>query len=72
MFGLPLLFAWLGPYFARYIPGYETHRVIVSLAGDLMFVSSLFVLGGEFWDKVRSLFIFDATVQLARGTIDIS
>ena len=30
--------------------------------GDLVFVASLFVLGGDFWDKVRALFVHDANV----------
>jgi hypothetical protein len=25
-----------------------------------MLISSLFVLGGDFWDKVRGLFIYEA------------
>jgi len=57
MFVLPVLFGWLGPYGVHHIPGYESHRLAVSLTGDLMFVASLFVLGGDFWDKIRSLFI---------------
>jgi hypothetical protein len=57
MFVLPVAFGWLGPYGAHLIPGYETHRFVVSLIGDLIFVASLFVLGGDFWDKVRALFI---------------
>ena len=64
MFVLPVLFAWLGPYGAHHIPGYESHRFIVSLIGDLMLVASLFVLGGDFWDKVRALFIHSAKVQV--------
>lgn len=64
MFGLPLLFGWLGPYFAHLIPIYETNRIAVSVAGDLMFVASLFVLGGDFWDKIRALFIHSAKVQI--------
>jgi hypothetical protein len=65
MFVLPLLFAWLGPYGAHRIPGYEAHRFVVSLIGDMVFVASLFVLGGEFWDKVRALFIHQAEVHVA-------
>jgi len=65
MFALPLLIAWLGPYGAHRIPGYETHRFVVSVIGDVMFVASLFVLGGDFWDKVRALFIHHAEVQVA-------
>ena len=63
MFVLPVVFGWLGPYGAHKIPGYETHRFVVSLIGDLMFVASFFVLGGDFWDKIRSLFIHSARVQ---------
>lgn len=63
MFVLPVLFGWLGPYGAHRIPGYETHRFVVSLIGDVMFVASLLVLGGDFWDKVRALFIHNATVD---------
>jgi hypothetical protein len=60
MFVLPFLFGWLGPYGAHQIPGYETHRFVVSLIGDMMFVASLFVLGGDFWEKIRALFSHDA------------
>ncbi len=64
MFGLPVLFGWLGPYGVHLIPGYEVHRFVVNLIGDVMFVSSLFVLGGDFWDKIRALFIHSAKVQI--------
>jgi len=60
MFVLPILFGWLGPYGAHRIPGYETHRFVVSLVGDFMFVAGFFVLGGDFWDKVKALFIHNA------------
>ena len=63
MFVLPVLFAWLGPYGAHHILGDGMHRFVVSSTGDLMFVTSLFVLGGDFWDKVRALFIHSARVQ---------
>ena len=63
MFVLPVVFGWLGPYGAHLIPGYETHRFVVSLIGDMMFVGSLVVLGGDFWDKIRALFIHNAKAQ---------
>ena len=67
MFVLPIAFGWLGPYGAHLIPGYEGHRFVVSLIGDVMFVAGLFVLGGDFWDKVRALFVYDARVQISAG-----
>ena len=60
MFVAPLLLGWLGPYFHEHIPWYSTHPMWWNLGGDLMFVASLVVLGGEFWDKLRSLFVHGA------------
>jgi hypothetical protein len=63
MFVLPVLFGWLGPYGTHLIPGYETHRFVVSLIGDVTFVAGLFLLGGDFWDKVRALFIWNTSLD---------
>jgi len=60
MFALPLLLAWLGPYLHRYVPGFDRHPLVWHIGGDLMFVLSLVLLGGEFWDKLRSLFVHGA------------
>ena len=35
-------------------------RVAISLAMQAMFLTSFFVLGGDFWDKARALFVWDA------------
>ena len=35
-------------------------RVIIALVMQTMFLASFFVLGGDFWDKARSLFVWDA------------
>jgi hypothetical protein len=29
---------------------------------DLAFVASIFVMGGEFWEKVRRIFIYDGKI----------
>jgi hypothetical protein len=60
MFTLPLLVAWLAPYLGHHLPGYETNSMWWHIGGDLVFFSSLFVLGGEFWDKLRALFVHGA------------
>ena len=69
MIVLPLLLAWLGPYFAYHIPGYETTRGMVSILSDFLFVTRLFVLGGEFWDKIRALFIIDVKVLITANSL---
>jgi hypothetical protein len=60
MFLLPILHAWLGPYLRHVLPESDAGGLWPHLAGDLVFVASLFVLGGDFWDKVRALFVHEA------------
>jgi hypothetical protein len=35
------------------------------IAADLVFVASFFVLGGEFWEKLRALFVHGARAVFA-------
>jgi len=60
LFLTPLLLGWLASYFSYLIPGYGEHQIAYNLIGDLIWLSSLLVLGGDFWDKVRALFIHRA------------
>jgi hypothetical protein len=60
LFVAPILFGLLSPYLAPFIPGYQGNEIGFALAGDGLLLASLFVLGGDFWDKLRALFIHDA------------
>jgi hypothetical protein len=60
MFSVPVIFGWLAPYVADWVPGYLGNELIYGIVGDLLFLVSLFVLGGDFWDKLRALFIHGA------------
>jgi len=62
MFTLPLFFGWVQPYIIGYVPVFSNLRPIYHIAGDVLFLASFFVLGGDFWDKVRSLFVREARV----------
>ena len=64
MISLPLLYAFLSPYLARYIPGWADHRVVYAVAGDILILVGLMVLGGNFWDKLHALFIHKAVVVI--------
>ena len=66
MFCLPLLFALVSVYLAELIPGYLQNPLPYAITGDLMLLSSLFVLGGDFWDKMRALFLHDAKVLITK------
>jgi hypothetical protein len=60
MFCTPLAFAWLSAYLSDWIPGFTEKTALYGICGDLLLLSSLIVLGGDFWDKIRSLFVHDA------------
>ena len=60
MFAAPILLGWFGPYLHHYLPGFDTHPMWWHVGGDAVFVASFFVLGGEFWDKLRALFVHGA------------
>jgi hypothetical protein len=67
LFVLPLLTGWLLPYLNHLLPSYESYRLIINIAGDLLLVSSFFVLGGDFWDKLRGLFVNEAKITFETG-----
>jgi hypothetical protein len=62
MFLVPLLYGWLEPYLSPHIPIIAQQRVVLAMTGDVLWVTSLFVLGGDFWDKLRALFVYEAKV----------
>ena len=67
MFVLPLLFAWISIYVPNLIPGFAAQPLAYAVTGDLMFFASLFVLGGDFWDKVRALFVHGARARFPQA-----
>ena len=68
MFTVPIIFGWLVPYVADYIPGYRGNELTYAIFGDLLLLFSLFVLGGDFWDKLRALFVGGAKVVYPKKT----
>jgi hypothetical protein len=64
MFAAPIIFGWASPYFGHHLPGLKTRPLIYAVAGDVVLLISLFVLGGAFWDKLQSLFTHDAYVTI--------
>lgn len=63
MFVIPFLIGWLLPYFTELIPRYDNFGIYIYIGGDILLIVSLFVLGGDFWDKIRALFIQDVKVR---------
>lgn len=62
MFVTPVLWGWLAPYANHVLPGLGD-GLSLAIVGDLMWIFSLFVLGGDFWDKLRALFVHGAVAS---------
>jgi len=60
MFFGPIVFGWVSIYAVAYLPGFTSNPFPYAISGDLLLLSGLFVLGGDFWDKLQSLFRHDA------------
>jgi hypothetical protein len=58
----PIFWGWLAPYFSEFVPIQE-YNLTIAVAGDLFLLTGLVLLGGEFWDKLRSLFFHRAGVN---------
>ena len=63
IFCVPLLFGWLSPYISKWVPGLLSYPLPLAVGGDILILASVLVLGGDFWDKIRSLFIHNAEVR---------
>ena len=68
MFAVPIVFGWVAPYAAKLIPVFTHTPFRYALGGDLVLLASLFVLGGDFWDKVRALFFHGAKAVFPKTT----
>jgi hypothetical protein len=67
MFVAALLFGLLERYIGFFLPGETAREIRYSLAVDQLLLASILVLGGDFWDKIRALFIRKAKAQLPAG-----
>ena len=56
MFSLPLLLGWIQPYLGHYFTFLNQLPVWQYVVGDIIFFTSFFILGGDFWDKFSGLF----------------
>ena len=66
MFTVSILFGWVSLYTAELIPGFIRSLLPYALGGDFLLLASLFVLCGNFWDKIRALFVYDAEVRFSQ------
>jgi len=51
--------------FDRIVPSWMPagdNRIVILAAADVAFILSIFVMGGEFWEKFRRLFVWEGKV----------
>jgi hypothetical protein len=63
VFSVPIFWGWLAPYFSEFV-SIQEYSLTIAVIGDLFLLAGLVLLGGEFWDKLRSLFLHRAVVNL--------
>lgn len=61
-FVVPVLFGILQPYLGHFFETFQTIPFWWHMSLDMMFVISFFILGGDFWDKFRSMFHHDLKI----------
>jgi len=59
------LLSWAPLYLYGYAPGWMPEgwtRIYILAGADLVFIASMFAMGGEFWGKLRRIFVWDGRV----------
>lgn len=56
----PVILAWIAPYVAELAPSIGRNTVRDGVIGDVLLIVGLVMLGGDFWDKLRALFVREA------------
>ena len=62
LFSIPLILGILQPYLGYFFSVFEEIPLAVTMGLDFLLLLSLFVLGGEFWEKLKGLFQYDTVV----------
>ncbi|RDH81863.1 MAG: hypothetical protein DIZ78_15535 [endosymbiont of Escarpia spicata] len=67
---LHIIYAYLTFYAPDLIMWYAENRITMNIIADFLFIVTLFVLGGEFWEKLRALFIYDAKANIPKTQVN--
>jgi hypothetical protein len=66
MFVSAIVLSSIEPYMGILTPRDAARTVRFTLIADLLLLTSVLVLGGDFWDKIRALFFRDAKATFPR------
>lgn len=68
LFSIPIIVGVLQPYLAHFIPFLKELPLWYHISLDMIFIIGIFVLGGDFWDKLSGLFTYDVKVYKSKST----
>jgi hypothetical protein len=66
LFLLPVWMTWLEPYVTGLLRPESVYGFLQGLSLEVLLLVGLFLLGGDFWDKLRALFSHGAQVEIVR------
>jgi len=58
IFLLPIVWAWGSPYVLEVFPGVNEYGLTLAITGDALLLMGLVLLGGQFWESLRQLFVY--------------
>jgi len=64
---VPILLGFVLPYVWELVPFIKQYLFIIVISGDAILLISLFILGGDFWDKLRSLFVYNSRAVMTNN-----
>ena len=67
LFCVPIVIGIIQPYLAHIIPFLKEVPLWYHISLDMIFVIGIFVLGGDFWDKLSGLFNYDVKVYKSKS-----
>ena len=62
---IPFFFGWASPYLFVTLPDLTRHQLTIGIIGDVTLIAGVCMMGGQFWDKLRALFAYDAEVTFS-------
>ncbi len=65
LFSVPIVIGILQPYLGRFMPLFKELPLWFHISLDVIFIIGIFVLGGDFWDKLSGLFQYKAKITRA-------
>jgi Ca2+/H+ antiporter len=70
LFLVPLLFGWMSPYVYQGVPDLVRHRLTTAILGDVLLIAGVCLMGGQFWDKLRALVIYDTEESCSSVSVE--